>query len=335
MRGIVFGLGSMGKRRIRCLKELGVTDVVGLDPRDDRRQNVEKDYGVKTVAGLNEIDLTQFQFAIISTPPHKHEEYMNVCVERGLNFFVEASVIDGSLAQISQSVKAKGMVAAPSATLLFHPAVQKIIETVKSGKLGRITNFIYHSGQYLPDWHPYERVQDYYVSRRETGGAREIVPFELSWLVQCFGWPKSVVGEVLRTGIIQGAEDIDDTFSFLTQHDGIIGTLVVDVISRQATRKMTIVGTEAQLSWDWNDSDIKVYHGAEQKWEVIEYPRYQAAAGYNQNISERMYVEEVNEFLRACTKTGTFRNNLDDDRRILAILSGIEQSSADGTRVAL
>ncbi|WP_176736216.1 Gfo/Idh/MocA family protein [Oligoflexus tunisiensis] len=335
MHGIVFGLGSMGKRRIRCLSELGFTDIIGLDPREDRRAEVEKNYRVKTVSSLSELDLSGFQYAIISTPPHMHEEYMKICVEAGIHFFVEASVIDGSLGQIGEAADRKGLVAAPSATLLFHPAIQKIIETVSSGKLGRITNYIYHSGQYLPDWHPYEHVQDYYVSRRETGGAREIVPFELSWLVKCFGWPKAVSAEVLKTSSIPGAEDIDDTFTFLILHDGIIGTMVVDVISRFATRQMTIVGTEAQLTWDWNDSAIKVYYGREQRWEVLDYPRYQAASGYNQNISERMYVEEVNEFLQSCLKAAKFRNTLREDQKVLSILRGIEESAYRGARVSL
>ena len=42
------------------------------------------------------------------------------------------------------------------------------------------SGFVYHSGQYLPDWHPWESYKDFYVSNPATGARREIVPFELS-----------------------------------------------------------------------------------------------------------------------------------------------------------
>ena len=36
MNLLVIGLGSMGKRRIRCLQALEVKNIVGFDTRDDR-----------------------------------------------------------------------------------------------------------------------------------------------------------------------------------------------------------------------------------------------------------------------------------------------------------
>ena len=49
-------------------------------------------------------------------------------------------------------------------------------------------------GSILPDWHTYEDVSEYYVSKKETGGGREIVPFELTWITLVLGFPKRVVG---------------------------------------------------------------------------------------------------------------------------------------------
>ena len=78
--------------------------------------------------------------------------------------------------------------------MLFHPAIKDIKRIIQSGEFGNITNFSYHSGQYLPDWHPWEKVSEYYVSNRETGGGREIVPFELTWIADVIGFPKKVTG---------------------------------------------------------------------------------------------------------------------------------------------
>ena len=37
MKFLIVGLGSMGKRRVRNLQRLGMTDITGFDPRADRR----------------------------------------------------------------------------------------------------------------------------------------------------------------------------------------------------------------------------------------------------------------------------------------------------------
>ncbi len=89
--------------------------------------------------------------------------------------------------ELIAAVEASGSVAAPSCTMRFHPAVQLMRERLAQGTIGRPLAFTHHVGQYLPDWHPWEDYRTYYVSRRETGAAREIVPFELNWLTYLFG----------------------------------------------------------------------------------------------------------------------------------------------------
>ena len=61
MKFFVIGLGSMGKRRVRCLQALNYNDIVGYDPRADRRQEAEKLYGIKTVAELKKTSLSVIQ----------------------------------------------------------------------------------------------------------------------------------------------------------------------------------------------------------------------------------------------------------------------------------
>ncbi|MBF0332461.1 MAG: hypothetical protein HQL40_02295 [Alphaproteobacteria bacterium] len=50
MNLLVIGLGSMGKRRIRCLKRLGVERIIAYDPRADRRAEAAAAYGIATFA---------------------------------------------------------------------------------------------------------------------------------------------------------------------------------------------------------------------------------------------------------------------------------------------
>lgn len=327
---LVIGLGSMGKRRIRNLQALGVEMIIGLDIRDDRREEVEKLYSVETVSDFQSaVEKYSFDSFIISLPPDIHHVYMKEALELGIPAFIEASVVDTDFEQMIQKAKDKNILLAPSCTLHFHPAIKKINEIVKTNQLGKISNYIYHSGQYLPDWHTYEDVTEYYVSKKDTGGGREIVPFELTWITLMLGIPKRVVGFYKNAIEIKGAENIDDTYNLLMDYDTCIFNLSVDVVSRYATRRLVINGDKKQLYWNWDDNLIKVFNPEANEWEEIPYETLSAQDGYNKNITEQMYIDEVSAFLNAIKEGGSFPNNLEHDHKVLKVLYAVERSDSD------
>ena len=282
MNILVVGLGSMGKRRIRCLQALGYYDIYGLDLRKDRCDEAERKYSIKTtqsILGVPSIDLI-----FICTPPDKHHEHMKYACNAKIKFFVEHGIL------ISEWDGIDPQYAYPSCTMLFHPSIVKLKQEMQSGELGGVSNVIYHSGQYLPDWHPYEPVQDSYFSKKETGGAREIVPFELTWIVDLFGMPEKIRGSVMRTIIIPGAELIDDTYNCLVDWNNFGGVMIVDVVSKTPIRHLTINTDKATIELD-----------------------------LNKNKSEQMYIDETKAFLR-----GVLPNTIEKDMQVLRLLETVE-----------
>lgn len=329
MKALVIGLGSMGRRRVRCLQALGFSpaDIAGADPREDRRQEGARLHGI-AVFETPEAALAaaSFETMFICVPPDVHHLYMKQALALRLPAFVEASVLDTDLAWLARESRAAGVLLAPSSTLTFHPAVRRIREEVASGRLGRISSVLHHCGQYLPDWHAYEHVRDYYVSNPATGGGREIVPFELTWLVEVFGFPRRVAGCFRKTIDIDGAPDIDDTYTAILDHGGFLVNLTVDVVSRCATRRLLVNGDAAQLRWDWDDQAVLRFDGAAQRWERLEYAMGSAQQGYHANIGESMYIDEVACFLAAARGEAPFVNTLERDLRVLGLLQAIERS---------
>jgi len=325
MNILIIGLGSMGKRRIRNLKALNIENISGFDLREDRRAEAEKKYQIKTYATFEAALDKKYDAFIISVPPDIHHIYMKQAIALKVPFFVEASVVDDDMSIIIEQVKLSGLLAAPSSTMFFHPAIKKIKEIVQNNELGHITNMNYHSGQYLPDWHEYEKVTDFYVSNKATGGAREIVPFELTWIVSLFKYPEQVFGFYKKTIQIDGAEAIDDTYVGLFDYGTFILNLTVDVVSRSATRRLLINGAEGQLQWDWNDDYISVYK-PNTGWQQHNFEIAEAETGYNKNITEQMYIEELGCFLDAVSGNGSFVNDLENDHKVLKLLYALEES---------
>lgn len=325
MKALVIGLGSMGKRRIRCLQHHGVTSICGFDTQQMRRMSAVADYGIEVLDSLQASDFQVFDVVLICTPPDQHHGAMAWAIEARRPCFVEASVIREPLPALLKRAIEQNTLIAPSCTLRFHPAIREITDIVQSQRYGKVCNFSYHCGQYLPDWHPWEKVTDYYVSKPLTGGAREIVPFELTWLVDALGWPVSVKGYRMRTGDV-GAP-IDDTYASLLCFEGFVGSLMVDVVARQAVRKLILNFERASLSWDWDEALVRVYEAETARVLELHQPKTAAHAGYNANIGEAMYLDEIACFLGAARGQQVFPHTLEADIRVLELLESIENDS--------
>ncbi|MCD6231373.1 Gfo/Idh/MocA family oxidoreductase [Candidatus Aerophobetes bacterium] len=325
MNFLIIGLGSMGKRRIRCLTSLGIPpeNIYGFDFREDRGKEAIDKYHISVVSSLDKDIWNKVDAVIISTPPDKHLEYMKKSIEYRKPAFVEASVILQGLKEVNEKAKEKGVLIAPSCTMFFHPVIKDIKRIVESREYGKVTNFSYHSGQYLPDWHPWENVKDFYVSKQETGAAREIVPFELTWLVKILGYPKDIKGFFGKTMDV-GAH-IDDTYAVTIDFGDFYGVLLVDVVSRFATRRLTLNLEYAQIYWDWDAGYLKLYDARKQRWIIYYQPEGKAEVGYNRNIVEEMYIEEIKNFIDAINGKVSFPNTLEEDIEILQLLQKIEE----------
>jgi len=325
MNFLQIGLGSMGKRRIRCLKSLGYNEILGIDIREDRRKEAENKYNITTISNLENINFDQFDAMIVSTPPDKHSEFIEMAINNKEPAFVEASVVLYRLEVLSKLAKKQNVFIAPSCTMKFHPAIKEIKNIVENGKYGKVTNFSYHSGQYLPDWHPWENVQDFYVSKKETGGCREIVPFELTWIVDIFGFPKKIFGYFGKTMNI-GA-DIDDTYAISIDFVNSFGSMTVDVVSRYATRSLILNMEYGQVIWKWEENIVKLFEVLNKRWIYYYSPQGESAEGYNKNIIENMYIDETKSFIEAASGKGKFPNSLNEDIEILKLLEDIEKSN--------
>ncbi len=333
---LVIGLGSMGKRRIRNLQYLGYRNITGFDLKEDRCKEASSLYEIPAFSSWETaLKEAKPSAVVISVPPDKHHIYINWAFDNQTHFFVEASVLDTDYDQFIKKEFEGRIVSAPSCTLSYHPAIVKITDIVSTGTLGKLSSILYHSGQYLPDWHTYENVNDYYVSNKETGGAREILPFELTWLTQSFGFPMQATGIYKKTISIEGAPNIDDTYMLLADYETFALNLTVDVVSRYATRKMTINGDKKQLSWDWEDGNIKIFDPIHNQWEVITYDAMPSQEGYNKNITEQMYIEEVGNFVDAIKGKRPFKNSLANDLKVLQILYTMEKSYTEKKPIKL
>lgn len=330
MKFLVVGLGSMGKRRVRNLLALEHKDIIGCDFRADRREEASQKYGIKTFDCVEAAFVESLPDAVvISLPPDRHLEYVKKAVDRGIACFIEASVTDADgLLALAKTISANGgPVVAPSCTMRYFPAPIKTAEIVKSGKLGKIYSINYHVGQYLPDWHPWENINEFYVSKRQTGGCREIVPFELTWLNQLFGQPSPI--SCFKSKLSNLDADIDDVYhSMMRYPTGAVLNLTIDVLSRpKATRKMQIIGSEGLLTYDGDTNSLKWCNVTCPDWQEVNL--VSGTVEKNYIYPEEPYILEMADFIKAVEMrdASLFPNSLEEDVRVLRVLYELEELS--------
>lgn len=332
MKILVVGLGSMGKRRVRNLLANGIPagNIFGVDTREDRIAEAHEKYGIRTHQNIDQVDLNEVDAFVISTSPNLHLPYAKLATENGKHMFIEASVLDEGLKELYEEVIRRNLVAFPSCTMRFFAGPKRLHELIHGGEVGRVLAWQYQSGQYLPDWHPWEPITDFYVSNPETGGCREIVPFEMVWLHSLFGPVRDV--ESRRAKQTDMPAEIDDIYMLQVQHQsGALGQLIVDVLGRSAVRDIRVSGSEGTIEWDDATKKIRVYRVADGEWRE---ETVGTGTVENKYINpEEPYIDEIQAYLN-CIRNGTQPDyTLADDINILHLLYQAEKAHDVGERV--
>ena len=328
LSALVVGLGSMGKRRIRCLKALGVSNIWGYDTRDDRIREAREKYEIQIVDDPFVTRKIGADVCFISTSPEKHMDYAEAMFAEGVHCFIEASVMEPErVAQLAEDSKNTDVLILPSATLLYSRIFKEIRKLLDQNAIGKVLNVNYQRGQYLPDWHPFEDIRNFYVSKRETGGAREIVSFEMAWLNYFFGAPKPLA--CVKQKLTDMNADIDDIYHcVLAYPQNILCNMTIEVISRpEATRELRILGSEGVIAYSAETDTVRHKKVGDGNWTVVELEMGHVEEGY---ISpEEQYVDEVRDFILAAqTKNrNQFPNDLGKDAHILKTLYELDKLS--------
>lgn len=325
----VVGLGSMGKRRVRDLRELGA-DVIGFDVRADRNRQAHEMFGIPVVDTFDSLLAGAVQAIVISTPPDCHVPYYELCFQHKLPFFSEANIFTPHASWFEAQQQAAGVRGHPSATWRFHPLVQELRRRVAGLGAGEVNSFSHQYGGFLPDWHPWEPYTDFYAGRARTCAAREMVPFELEILLETFG-PVAQV-QALCTQARAWDAPFNDTYLLLLRFErGITGTLSVELHHVTPIRVTRVSCREQALILDMNAQRLERYDRPGDSWQ------YQRPEAVRQNWGfqfEDVYREEIRHFLAALSGA-PYAKTWAEDRHLSDVLYAAELSSREGRAVQI
>lgn len=328
MKGLVVGLGSMGKRRVRLMQTF-FSDIAlcGVDSAPARRDEAAAQFALPCYASIEEACAAWApQLGFVCTSPLSHAAITTQLLEQGLHVFTEINLVADGYAHNTALAQQKSLVLFLSSTPLYRRETQYIEDAVR--RADAPLSYQYHVGQYLPDWHPWENYTDFFVGERRTNGCRELLGIELPWMARAFGNIQSAAAVAQRLTSLR--IDYPDRYLItLTHAGGITGQLAVDVVSRKATRALTVVGEQLFLRWNGTPDSLSVYDfDSKSDVAVDTYDTVQQDSRYANNIIENAYVDELAAFFDTLAGKPARRHTFEADAVLLGVIDRIEEVGA-------
>ena len=326
MKIIVVGLGSMGKRRIRLIKQLYSNVLIyGVDSRAERRKEAKDLYNVISFDNIEDAFKEKCDFAFICTSPLSHAELISKCLDENLHVFTEINLVSNKYEENIKKARERGLTLFLSSTFCYREEIKYIINAVGTSK--SLPTYVYHVGQYLPDWHPWENYSDYFIGEKQTNGCREIMAIEFPWIFKAFG---KITNVSVRRGKKSNLKiNYNDSYLISLEHkSGIQGMIAIDVVSRKPVRNLEVFSEDLYLTWDGTANGLKGYDFTLKKEKPIKlYDEIDKQDNYASFIVENAYKNEIETFFNIVNSSNTTTESVygfEEDLEILKLIDKIE-----------
>lgn len=211
-----------------------------------------------------------------------------------------------------------------SSTFLYREDVQYLIQQSKD----KTVDYMIHTGQYLPDWHPWENYKDFFVGNIRTNGCREIMAIDFPWILAAFGKIADIHVRKSKNSSLE--LNYEDNYIISFQHEnGSKGVMICDLLSRKGGRSAEIFTDEMYLTWQGTPDSLMRYDlETKTSVPVATYTdQIDHQDGYASNIIENAYLEEIKTFFGVVHGTAQARYTFDDDLYTIQIMNQIEGRS--------
>jgi predicted dehydrogenase len=317
---LIAGLGSIGRRHLRNLVELGQQDIVlyrtgkGTLPEEELS-------GFESVTDLRVALERRPEAVIVSNPTALHLDVAIPAAEAGCHILLEKPVSDSMerAAALQRAVSRGGSRILVGFHLRQHPTLRLVKDILLAGELGRVTTVRVHWGDYMPAWHSWEDYTVSYAARKDLGGGALLTlshAFDyLHWLFGDVATARGVYGEGLGMNVEAVVE------ASLRFQSGVLASVHLDYLQRPGDHFLEIVAENGRLRWD----------GVSGILDISGLPtgprRNPPPPGFDRND---MFVAEMEHFIDVAAGSASPVCSLEDGIRVQETLEQIRISAGVG-----
>ncbi len=323
---LIAGYGSIGRRHLRNLQELGEQDLV-LFHTGHTTLPMDEVVGIPVESSLEMALKHHPDAVVVSNPTALHLDVAIPAAQMGCHILLEKPV-SGSLDQVDlfrDAVKRSGSRVLVGFQYRFHPGLIQARKWIWEEKVGRPISFRCEWGEYLPGWHPWEDYRRGYSSRADLGGGVVLtLCHPLDYLRTFFGEVKGLIGQ---TGRISDLEiEVEDHAEILLDYaNGIKGSLHLDYYRRIPIHRLEITCTGGQVTWDNSDGTARYLPAGLSDWTVVHPP-----AGFERN---NLFLAEMQNFRSMVAGIEEAACSLEDGVKALELALAVHTSARLGRQL--
>jgi predicted dehydrogenase len=326
---LIVGSGSVGKRHARNLSALGCR-ISCVDPRDDRRQELNKETPV--VACFDELETAlvtrcDYDGVVIGSPPCAHLNQCLKALENNIPVLLEKPVSS----DLESSRRLRTVVRTTNVPLLlgytwrWWPPLLRVRELLANNTIGNLRHVQFHISAHLADWHPWEPYQDFFMSSRSLGGGALLD--ESHWIdlaVWLFGMPNTLISRVEKLSDLEIDTD-DNVDMFLAYPGNLRVSLHLDIFGRPHEKFIRFIGERGTILWTADPNRITIGRGAS-GWQEVE--------SFSCERND-MFIAVAKEFVAVIDGQRDLSCNIDDGVHVLEIVAAARASSKCGKEIRL
>lgn len=270
---LIVGLGSIGKRHLRLLREISADLNLVVLRRAESILNDEPDSD-HIVTNLEEALAHKPEAAIICNPSSHHLEISIALANEGVNLLIEKPISNSpkGVKSLLDIANQKNLTILVGYNLRFTDSLKFFKEEIEKNTLGKLFSVRTEVGQNLESWRPQADYRKGSTAQSSLGGGVLLeLSHEIDYLYWIFGpieWTFGFMDKVSNLEIdVEDISHILMKFKDSKNYSNLVANLTLDFLSQDIRRSCLITGEKGSIQWDGIKNQVNTYRNGQ--WNCI------------------------------------------------------------------
>ena len=191
-------------------------------------------------------------------------------------------------------------------------------EWIDKKTIGRILHFKSEWGEYMPSWHPWENYKSSYAGKKEMGGGVILtLSHEIDLCLFFCGIFTKVSGNFNSISDLKlNTEDLANIL--ISFKSGVCANIHLNYLSRPPSRKIDIIGSKGQISFDYYKNQVKLFIRGKQS------KSFDVSKTFNRN---NLFINELKDFFNIIQNKKINTNSIDHAFKIVKLANMIKKQN--------
>ena len=253
LTGLIIGCGSIGKRHLHNLKNLGIKDLSVFDKDEKLLDIVSKKYSVKKFNDLQTALSFKHNFSVICTFPNSHIQIANYCINSNSNIFIEKPISFDmkGISSMLNIAKSKNLKVAVGYNLRFDKGLNLLKRKIQQRVIGTPISILIKFGHNIQFWRPGTDYKNHYILRKGSGIILD-ASHEYDYLKWLFD--DKIKSTYCQTTKKSNVKTQTESFAsiILKFKKGLVANVNIDYLRPSYERGCYVLGEKGSLQWEYN-----------------------------------------------------------------------------------